>query len=56
MEEVNTALKFIIIPTETIKGISISFVEETIALGGVAIGIINAQLAVKTIGNDIKMI
>ena len=36
MEEVNTALKFIIIPTETIKGISISFVEKTIALGGVA--------------------
>ena len=56
MEEVNTAHKFIIIPTETIKGISISFVEKTIALGGVAIGIINAQLAVKTIGNDIKMI
>ena len=38
------------------KGICISFVEKTIALGGVAIGIINAQLAVKTIGNSIKII
>ena len=38
------------------KGISISFVEKTMALGGVAIGIINAQLAVNTMGKDIKIL
>ena len=41
---------FIRIPVFTIKLIFICPVENTIALGGVDIGIINAQLAAKTTG------
>ena len=47
---------FIQIPILIIKEILILLVEKTIALGGVAIGIIKAQLAVKTTGRVSKII
>ncbi len=47
-----TAIIFKIKPLDAIKEMLNSLVEKTIALGGVAMGIIKAQLAASVIGRD----